>query len=52
MADELWIVERGEGGQPGSVAVWHGSFVEYKAKLENDFMQKNLINGTVKGLNT
>jgi len=52
VADELWIVERGEGGRPGSVSVWYGSFGEYKEKLESDFMQKNLINGTVKGLKT
>ena len=50
VADELWVVNRGEGGKPGSVSVWHSSFEEYKAKLEKEYKSKMVSNNTVKGL--
>lgn len=73
VADELWVVNRGEGGQPGTVraqpacipgashllsvllplaqvSVWHGSFEEYKQKLETEYLSKMVSNNTVKGL--
>ena len=40
VADELWVVNRGEGGKPGSVNVFNGSFEEYKTMLERDFADK------------
>ena len=43
VADELWVVDKGEGGKPGTVTVWHGSFEEYKAHLEREFVEKKLI---------
>ena len=43
VADELWVVDKGEGGKPGTVTVWHGSFEEYKAHLEKEFVEKKLI---------
>mmetsp|Transcript_5729 Transcript_5729/g.13287 ORF Transcript_5729/g.13287 Transcript_5729/m.13287 type:complete len:271 (-) Transcript_5729:279-1091(-) len=50
VADELWVINKGVNGKPGSVAVWHGSFEDYKQKLEQEFLDANLIsNGTVKG---
>ena len=45
VADELWVVDKGEGGKPGTVTVWHGSFEEYKAHLEKEFVEKKLIAG-------
>ena len=45
VADELWVVDKGEGGKPGTVTVWHGSFEEYKAHLEREFVEKKLIAG-------
>ena len=45
VADELWVVDKGEGGKPGTVTVWHGSFEEYKAHLEREFVAKKLIAG-------
>ena len=51
VADELWVVNKGVGGQPGSVDVWHSSYEEYKEKLQNEFVNAGLVtNGTVKGL--
>ena len=50
VADELWVVNRGKGGKPGSVDVWHSSFEEYKAKLENEYKSKMVSNNTVKGM--
>ena len=46
VADELWVVDKGEGGKPGTVTVWHGSFEEYKAHLEKEFVEKKLISVT------
>ena len=45
VADELWVVDKGVGGKPGTVTVWHGSFEEYKAHLEKEFVEKKLIAG-------
>ena len=32
------------------VSVWHGSFEEYKQKLETEYLSKMVSNNTVKGL--
>jgi len=37
VADELWVVNKGEGGKPGTVTVFNGSFEEYKQMLEEEF---------------
>ena len=50
VADELWVVNRGERGKPGTVSVWHSSFEEYKEKLEAEYKSKMVSNNTVKGL--
>ena len=51
VADELWVVNKGVGGKPGSVSVWHSSYEEYKSKLQDEFVNAGLVtNGTVKGL--
>ena len=44
VADELWVVNKGLKGKPGSVTVFDGSFSEYRAHLEKEFEKKNLIN--------
>ena len=39
------------GGEPGSVTVWHGSYEQYKEKLQDEFVSAGLVtNGTVKGV--
>ena len=44
---ESWQV----GGEPGSVTVWHGSYEQYKEKLQDEFVSAGLVtNGTVKGV--
>jgi ATPase subunit of ABC transporter with duplicated ATPase domains len=40
VADELWVVNRGEGGKPGTVTVFNGSFEEYKEMLEKEFDER------------
>ena len=51
VADELWVVDKGVGGRPGSVFVWQGSYEAYKEKLQNEFVTSGLVsNGTVKGV--
>ena len=51
VADELWVVNKGVGGEPGSVTVWHGSYEQYKEKLQDEFVSAGLVtNGTVKGV--
>ncbi|KAJ1632417.1 putative phosphate import ATP-binding protein pstB [Pavlovales sp. CCMP2436] len=40
VADELWVVNKGVGGQPGSVTVFQGSFEEYKAMLNKEFAER------------
>ena len=46
VADELWVVMPGETiDKPGSVAVFEGSFDEYREMLRNDVHQKKLIGG-------
>ena len=32
VADEIWAVHKGEGGRPGTVSVFDGSFDDYKAR--------------------
>jgi ATPase subunit of ABC transporter with duplicated ATPase domains len=50
-SDELWVVNKGVGGQPGSVTVWHSSYEAYKGKLQAEFVEAGLVtNGTVKGV--
>ena len=50
-SDELWVVNKGVNGKPGSVEVWHASYEEYKEKLQNEFVNAGLVtNGTVKGV--
>mmetsp|Transcript_2153 Transcript_2153/g.6224 ORF Transcript_2153/g.6224 Transcript_2153/m.6224 type:complete len:695 (+) Transcript_2153:75-2159(+) len=48
VADELWVVNRGEGGQPGTVTVFQGSFEEYRKMLEQEF-EAGLAKGKTKG---
>jgi len=51
VADELWVVNKGVGGEPGTVSVWQSSYEAYKEKLQNEFVNAGLVtNGTVKGL--
>ena len=51
VADELWVVNKGVNGEPGTVQVWHSSYEEYKEKLQNEFATSGLVaNGTVKGV--
>ena len=42
VADELWVVNRGKGGEPGTVTVWHDSYIAYKEKLESEFLNSGL----------
>ena len=50
-SDELWVVNKGVDGQPGTVSVWHSSYEAYKEKLQEEFVNAGLVtNGTVKGL--
>mmetsp|Transcript_73555 Transcript_73555/g.202049 ORF Transcript_73555/g.202049 Transcript_73555/m.202049 type:complete len:202 (+) Transcript_73555:683-1288(+) len=50
VADELWVVNKGTSGAPGTVQVWHASYEEYKNKLQNEYATSGLVvNGTVKG---
>ena len=50
-ADELWVVNKGVKGQPGTVTVWQGSYEAYKEKLQDEFVSAGLVtNGTVKGI--
>tara|TARA_B100000513_G_scaffold71704_2_gene28805 strand:+ start:11334 stop:13796 length:2463 start_codon:yes stop_codon:yes gene_type:complete len=50
-ADELWVVNKGKNGEPGTVTVWHGSYGEYRNKLEQEFLNSGLVaQGTVKGV--
>ena len=49
VADELWVVNRGDGGKPGTVSVWHSSFEAYKEALEEEYRSKMVSNGVVKG---
>ena len=49
VADELWVVNRGEGGKPGTVSVWHSSFEQYKEALEEEYRSKMVSNGVVRG---
>jgi len=52
VSDELWVVDRGKNGEPGTVTVWHSSYEEYKEKLQKEFVDAGLVtNGTVKGVN-
>ena len=51
VADELWVVNKGVGGKPGSVSVWHSSYEAYKEKLAAEFVNNGMVvNGTVKGI--
>ena len=51
VADELWVVNKGEGGKPGTVTVWQNSYEAYKEKLQDEFVAAGLVtNGTVKGI--
>ena len=48
VADELWVVMPGHNDEhkkwhPGTVAVFNGSFDQYKRKLKQDFLKKKLI---------
>ena len=50
-SDELWVVDKGRDGKPGSVTVWHDSYERYKERLQNEFVTSGLVtNGTVKGI--
>ena len=49
VADELWVVDRGVGGRPGSVHVWHSSYEEYKERLQSEFAA-SISNNMVKGV--
>ena len=50
-ADELLVVNKGKNGEPGTVTVWHGSYGEYRNKLEQEFLNSGLVaQGTVKGV--
>eukprot|EP00747_Dinoflagellata_sp_TGD_P041191 gnl/TRDRNA2_/TRDRNA2_141341_c1_seq1.p1 gnl/TRDRNA2_/TRDRNA2_141341_c1~~gnl/TRDRNA2_/TRDRNA2_141341_c1_seq1.p1 ORF type:complete len:570 (+),score=103.96 gnl/TRDRNA2_/TRDRNA2_141341_c1_seq1:86-1711(+) len=40
--NEIWCVNKGEGGKPGHVKVFHGSYEEYCSKLKVD-MQKSIV---------
>ena len=42
-ADELWVVNKGVEGKPGSVSVWQGSYEAYKAKLQDEFVSAGLV---------
>ena len=45
------VSAQGVNGEPGTVTVWHGSYEEYKEKLQNEFATSGLVsNGTVKGV--
>jgi ATP-binding cassette subfamily F protein 2 len=46
VSDELWVVNKGVGDEPGSVTVWHKSYDEYKAKLQREFAEASLNTGT------
>jgi ATP-binding cassette subfamily F protein 2 len=51
VADELWVVNKGVNGEPGSVSVWQGSYETYKEKLRDEFASSGLLaSGTVKGI--
>ena len=51
VADELWVVNKGVDGEPGSVMVWHSSYEAYKEKLHNEFAATGLNgSGTVRGV--
>mmetsp|Transcript_21575 Transcript_21575/g.65489 ORF Transcript_21575/g.65489 Transcript_21575/m.65489 type:complete len:837 (-) Transcript_21575:364-2874(-) len=51
VADELWVVNKGVDGEPGSVSVWHSSYEDYKTRLQEEFLQSGIVSsGTVKGL--
>ena len=51
VADELWVVNKGVNGEPGSVSVWQGSYEMYKEKLRDEFASSGLLaSGTVKGI--
>ena len=51
VADELWVVNKGSDGAPGTVKVWHSSYEEYKERLQKEFATSGLVtNGTVKGV--
>lgn len=46
VSDELWVVMPGPDlDTPGSVAVFEGSFDEYRNMLRNDMLTKKLIKG-------
>eukprot|EP00927_Polykrikos_kofoidii_P074106 TRINITY_DN7006_c0_g1_i1.p1 TRINITY_DN7006_c0_g1~~TRINITY_DN7006_c0_g1_i1.p1 ORF type:complete len:656 (-),score=144.33 TRINITY_DN7006_c0_g1_i1:131-1828(-) len=46
VADELWVVMPGPTKDiPGTVAVFEGSFDEYKELLRSDFIKKNMTTG-------
>jgi len=52
VADELWVVNKGANGEPGSVAVWHSSYEDYKERLQQEFVSAGLVSGgTVRGVN-
>ena len=43
VADELWVVSRGEVDKPGTVTIFDGSFEEYREQLQAEFERKKLI---------
>ena len=43
VADELWVVSRGEVGKPGTVTIFDGSFEEYREQLQAEFERKQLL---------
>mmetsp|Transcript_4315 Transcript_4315/g.4975 ORF Transcript_4315/g.4975 Transcript_4315/m.4975 type:complete len:960 (+) Transcript_4315:148-3027(+) len=45
VCDEIWCVKKGdmEAGIPGRVAVFNGTFEQYKEKLRKEFDSKNLL---------
>ena len=45
VADELWVVNKGANGEPGSVAVWHSSYEDYKERLQQEFVSAGLVSG-------
>jgi ATP-binding cassette subfamily F protein 2 len=45
VADEIWCVNKGIRGKPGSVYVFDGSFEEYCERLKQTFESEHLIKG-------
>lgn len=43
IADELWVVQKGKGGNPGNVSIFQGDFEAYRKQLQEELEAEGLI---------